>query len=222
MKYNILIVEDEIRMREFVSVYFRAEGYTVYEANDGEEALDIFKKKTIDLIVLDIMIDKLDGKEVCRIIRENSEVPIIMLTALEGEDDQLKCYEFGADDYITKPFVAKILIAKANRLLKRANIASSDIYKHKELKINFEAREVFIKGKLIEFAPKEFNLLRYLVLNKGIALTREQILNEVWGFDYYGDTRVVDNHILKIRNKLNDLSKCLKTVITVGYKYEEI
>lgn len=221
MEKTILIVEDESKMREFIGLYLRKEGYKLMEAENGEIALDRFIENKIDLIVLDIMMPKLDGFEVCKKIRENSQVPIIILTAIEEESDQVKGYNIGADDYVTKPFKIKILIAKIKRLLeKNKDNETKKIFIYHDLIIDLDGREVFINKNKIKFAPKEFEVLAYLLINKGIALTRTQILENVWGYDFDGETRVVDNHIKKLRNKLENYSMCIQTIISIGYKFE--
>lgn len=221
MDKNILIVEDESKMREFIGVYFRAEGFNVLEATNGKEAIEIFNDNEIDLIVLDIMMPELDGFETCREIRNNSEIPIIILTAVEGEDEEILSYELGADDYITKPFKGKVLVAKVKRLLQRfceLKVARSMSYG--ELELDIEGRIIFIEGAKVEFAPKEYDLITYLIENNGIVKSRYDILNRVWGYDYFGEPRVVDNHIKKIRKKLGKHSNYIKTIISVGYKFE--
>lgn len=220
MKKNILVVEDENKISEFISLYLKKEGYKVFEASDGQIALEKFEENEIDLIVLDIMMPRLNGFEVCKKIREKSKVPIIILTAIEEEMDHIKGYELGADDYVTKPFKIKILMAKIKRLLQRINKNDNDIFVHDKLKIDFDGREVFIDSKKIKLAPKEFDLLIYLIKNKGIALSRNQILENIWGYDFDGENRVVDNHIKKLRNKLENYSSLIETIIFVGYKFD--
>ncbi|QZY56919.1 response regulator transcription factor [Crassaminicella profunda] len=221
MEKTILIVEDESKIREFISLYLRKEGYKVMEAYNGEVALKKFSENKIDLIVLDVMMPKLNGFEVCKKIRENSKVPIIILTAIEDEREHVKGYELGADDYVTKPFKIKILIAKIKRILERMKEEiNKKVFIYEKLKIDVDGKEVFINEKKIKLAPREFGLLEYLVRNKGIALTRNQILENVWGYDFEGETRVVDNHIKKVRSKLGNYSVFIETVISVGYKFE--
>ncbi|MCT4584609.1 MAG: response regulator transcription factor [Peptostreptococcaceae bacterium] len=220
MKKNILVVEDENKISEFISLYLKKEGYKVFEASDGQIALEKFEENEIDLIVLDIMMPRLNGFEVCKKIREKSKVPIIILTAIEEEMDHIKGYELGADDYVTKPFKIKILMAKIKRLLQRFNKNDNDIFVHDKLKIDFDGREVFMDSKKIKLAPKEFDLLIYLIKNKGIALSRNQILENIWGYDFEGENRVVDNHIKKLRNKLENYSSLIETIISVGYKFD--
>lgn len=223
IRCNILVVEDEVRMREFIVSYLEKEGWNTLEASNGQEAIEIFSNQQVDLVILDIMMPKIDGKETCKRIREISEVHIIMLTALEEETSQLECYKIGADDYITKPFKAKVLVAKINRLLERVKVSvEKDDYEYKQLKVDYLAREVYLLGKAIKFAPKEYDLLTYLIKNKSIVKSREQILDEIWGYDYYGSTRVVDNHVLKVRGKLQSMGNNIITVVNTGYKYEEV
>ena len=221
MEKNILVVEDEGKMREFICLYLRKEGYNVIEGYNGEVGLEKFNENKIDLIVLDVMMPKLDGFEVCKRIREKSKVPIIILTAIEKEMDQVKGYELGADDYVTKPFKVKILIAKIRRLFERLEEETDKrVIIYENLRIDFEGREIFINGRQIKLAPKEFDLLEYLVINKGIAVSRSKILENVWGYDFEGETRVVDNHIKKLRSKLEAYAMYIETVISVGYKFE--
>lgn len=222
MEKKVLLVEDEARIREIVSDYFRAENYKVYEASNGKDALDIFNENDFDLVILDIMIPELDGWSVCKRIRKNSDVPIIMLTARCEEDDELMGFELGADEYVTKPFSPKVLVARANMLLKRAkgNINDNKVLNIGGIEINKLSHSVKIEDTYIELASKEYNLLIYLIENIDVVLTRENILNKVWGYDYFGDLRTVDTHIKKLRSKLGDKSKYIKTIIRAGYKFE--
>jgi len=218
---NVLVVEDESKMREFICLYLRKEGYQVIEAHNGEIALEKFRENKIDLIILDVMMPKLNGFEVCKRIREKSKVPIIILTAIEKEMDQVKGYELGADDYVTKPFKAKILLAKIKRLFERLKEENDkNVLIYNTFKIDLDGRELYINEEKIKLAPKEFELLEYLVINKGIALTRNQILDHVWGYDFDGETRVIDNHIKKLRSKLANYAVFIETVVSVGYKFE--
>lgn len=223
MNKNILLVEDEPRLREIVSDYFRIEGFNIYEAENGQKAMDIFNENEISLVILDIMIPKLDGWTVCRRIRKASDVPIVMLTARSEEDDMLMGYDLGADDYITKPFSPKVLVAKAKILLKRIDGAvgkNNEIIKVDGIEINKMSHTVMLDNNAIELAPKEYELLLYMIENNGIVLSREKILNTIWGYDYYGDLRTVDTHIKKLRSKLKDKSKYIRTIIKAGYKFE--
>lgn len=215
---HILIVEDESQLREFIGLYYKAEGYKISEASDGEEALSMFKEAQYDLVVLDIMMPKLDGYEVCKQIRQGSNVPIIILTAITTEESELKCYELGADDYVTKPLKGKTLIAKSKRMLER--YAKKDAFTYEDLILEFDSRLLKIKGQIVELAPKEYDLLYHLILNKNIALSRESLLDSVWGYTFYGQTRVVDNHIKKIRKKLGDYASLIQTVSKVGYRLQ--
>lgn len=221
MKKTVMIVEDEARIREFVGLYLRKEGYDVVEACDGEDAVEKFKTHDIDLIVLDVMMPKLNGFEVCQRIREKSSLPIIILTAVEEESEHVRGYELGADDYVTKPFKVKILIAKINRIFeKTSQLENKNVFEYEGLKADFDGRSASLDGRDIKLAPKEFELLYYLIQNNGIALSRDRILERIWGYDFEGDTRVVDNHIKKLRNKLGEYSKLIHTVVSVGYKFE--
>ncbi|MCH4886933.1 response regulator transcription factor [Acidaminobacter sp. JC074] len=215
---QILIVEDESHIREFIGLYYKAEGYQITEAEDGEEALDLFKKGNFDLIVLDIMMPKLDGYAVCKEIRSQSDVPIIILTAITTEESELKCYELGADDYVTKPLKGKTLIAKSKRMLDRYK--ASDIFTYESLSLDFKSRLLKLDGNNIDLTPKEYELLHHLIENKNIALSRESLLDAVWGYSFYGQTRVVDNHVKKLRKKLGDYAHLIQTVSKVGYRFQ--
>ncbi|MFZ5969612.1 MAG: response regulator transcription factor [Bacillota bacterium] len=220
---NILLVEDEERMREILTDYFISEGFNVIQGEDGQQALELFDSNTIDLIILDIMMPKMDGWTVCKRIRKISQVPIIIVTARSDEDDQLMGFDFGADEYVTKPFSPKVLVARAKMLLKRAegSIGGEDgVIRIEGIEINKLSRTVKCDGCFIELAHKEFELLLYLVENKGLVLSRENILSSVWGYDYYGDLRTVDTHIKKLRSKLGEKAKHIGTVIRAGYKFE--
>lgn len=214
--YQILIVEDESHLREFIGLYYKAEGYQVTEACNGEEALEIFKKQNFDLIVLDIMMPILDGYHVCKHIRSTSNVPIIILTAITTEESELKCYELGADDYITKPLKGKTLIAKSKRMLERYQTDDGFTYEH--MTLEFNSRLLKINNEIVELAPKEYELLYHMILNKNIALSRESLLDAIWGYTFYGQTRVVDNHIKKIRKKLGPYAHLIQTVSKIGYR----
>jgi DNA-binding response OmpR family regulator len=221
MGLTLLIVEDEIRIRFLLRDYFLKENFKIFEAKNGKEALNIYSEEKIDLVILDIMMPELNGFEVCKKIREVSTTPIIMLTARSEEDDKLLGYELGADDYVTKPFSPKVLVAKAKALLKRtSNKTDTNIMDYAGLKINKISHEVMVYDKTINLSPKEFDLLIYLVTNEGIALTRDQILDSVWGIDYYGDLRTVDTNIKRLREKLLDKSEFIATVRGSGYKFE--
>lgn len=225
MNKTVLLVEDERRLREIVSDYFRNEGFEVIEAEDGKKALELFAEHEIDLIMLDIMLPEIDGWSVCRRIRKESAVPIIMLTARSDEDDTLLGFELGADEYVTKPFSPKVLVARAKTLLKRADgvvgVAEENAMSLAGIEVNRLSRTVLVDGEEIILTHKEFELLVYLMENKGIVLSRQHLLDQLWGYDYYGDDRTVDTHIKKLRNKLGDRAKHIGTVIRVGYKFEE-
>ncbi len=225
MNKTVLLVEDERRLREMVSDYFRNEGFEVIEAEDGKKALELFAEHTIDLIMLDIMLPEIDGWSVCRRIRKESAVPIIMLTARSDEDDTLLGFELGADEYVTKPFSPKVLVARAKTLLKRADgavgVSEENTMSLAGIEVNRLSRTVLVDGEEIILTHKEFELLVYLMENKGIVLSRQHLLDQLWGYDYYGDDRTVDTHIKKLRNKLGDKAKHIGTVIRVGYKFEE-
>ncbi|MGL4773916.1 MAG: response regulator transcription factor [Clostridium sp.] len=221
MKKTILVVEDEIRIRFLLKDYFLKEDFNIIEASDGEEGLSLFSSNKIDLVLLDIMMPKLDGISVLEKIREVSTVPVILLTAKSEEDDKLCGYEFGADDYITKPFSPKVLVAKVRALLKRTNEdKDTSIKDFNGLIINQLSHEVKIDGEEITLSPKEYELLVYLSNNEGIALNRDTILDAVWGVDYYGDIRTVDTNVKRLREKLNTKSNYIVTVRGSGYKFE--
>ncbi len=218
---KILIADDEKRMRKLVSDFLKKEGYSIIEANDGEEALDLFEKENnIDLVILDVMMPKYDGWMVCRKIRKKSSVPIIMLTARSEEFDELFGFEMGADEYVKKPFSPKILVARVNALLRRSKEEKEDIQVFGKLKIDDNAKLVYIEDEAIDLSPKEYELLLYMINNKGAALSREQILNNVWGYDYFGELRTVDTHINRLRIKLENQSDWVHTVRGIGYRFE--
>ncbi|MDF2505125.1 response regulator transcription factor [Clostridium sp.] len=223
MEESILIVEDEERMRKLIDAYLKKEGYKTFEAKDGVEAVRIFDSNKVTLIILDIMMPVMDGFNVCKYIRKNSNVPIIMLTAKSEEEDKLLGYEFGADDYITKPFSPKVLVAKVKALLKRyypdASLNNTSM-NFDGVNINELSHEVTINGTEIYLSPKEYDLLLYFIKNKGIVLSRNKILDSVWGMDYYGDLRTVDTHIKRLREKLIDKAYLISTVRGSGYKLE--
>ncbi|SFI34667.1 MULTISPECIES: response regulator transcription factor [unclassified Bacillus (in: firmicutes)] len=225
MNKTVLLVEDERRLREIVCDYFRNEGFEVIEAEDGKQALELFADHTVDLIILDIMLPEIDGWSVCRRVRKESAVPIIMLTARSDEDDTLLGFELGADEYVTKPFSPKILVARAKTLLKRADgavgQAEENMLSLAGIDVNRLSRTVTVDGEEVILTHKEFELLVYLMENKGIVLSRQHLLDQLWGYDYFGDDRTVDTHIKKLRNKLGDKATHISTVIRVGYKFEE-
>ena len=218
----ILIVDDEARMRKLIKDFLTAKGYDTLEAEDGEKALEVFEanQNKISLILLDVMMPKLDGWSVLRQIRQTSKVPIIMLTARGEEQDELFGFELGVDEYISKPFSPKILVARVEAILKRTAPDIRDVKDYGGIEIDKEGRTVKVDGKPIELSLREYELLTYLVENKDIALSRDKILNNVWNYDYYGDSRTIDSHIKKIRHKLGKKGKYIKTIRGVGYKFE--
>ena len=222
MSNCILIVDDELRMRKLIKDFLSAKGYSILEAEDGEKALEVFEnnKNKISLILLDVMMPKLDGWSVLRQIRQESKVPIIMLTARGEEQDELFGFELGVDEYISKPFSPKILVARVEAILKRTNKDEKEIKDYDGIEIDKEGRSVTVDGKNIELSLREYELLVYLVENENIALSRDKILNNVWNYDYYGDSRTIDSHIKKIRHKLVKKGKNIKTIRGVGYKFE--
>ena len=218
----ILIVDDEQRMRKLIKDFLMAKGFNILEAEDGEKALSIFEenKSKINLILLDVMMPKLDGWSVLRQIRQSSKVPIIMLTARGEEQDELFGFELGVDEYITKPFSPKILVARVEAILKRTTKEEKKALDYGGIQIDKEGRTVKVDGKNIELSLREFELLIYLVDNENIALSRDKILNNVWNYDYYGDSRTIDSHIKKIRHKLGKRGRYIKTIRGIGYKFE--
>ena len=220
---KILVVDDESRMRKLVRDFLAKDGYIVREAEDGQQALDIFyEDKDIALIILDVMMPKRDGWEVCREIRESSKVPIIMLTAKGEEQDELMGFELGVDEYISKPFSPKILAARVSAILRRTGqTQDNDIIEVGGIEVNKVAHTVKVDGKEVELSYKEFELLSYFMENKGVALSREKILNSVWNYDFFGDARTIDTHVKKLRSKLGDKGEMIKTIWGMGYKFEE-
>lgn len=221
-KLKVLVVDDESRMRKLVRDFLVKENYDVIEAPDGAEALEIFfEVKDIALILLDVMMPKMDGWQVCKEIREYSKVPIIMLTAKGDERDELQGFDFGVDEYISKPFSPKILVARVEALLRRANVLTKEeIVDAGGIQINKAAHIVSIDDKNVEMSYKEFELLSYFVENKGMALSRERILNNVWNYDYFGDARTIDTHVKKLRSKMGEKGNYIKTIWGMGYKFE--
>ena len=219
---TVLIVDDESRMRKLIKDFLAQKGYGILEASDGEEALQVFEENQnkINLILLDVMMPKLDGWSVLRQIRQNSKVPIIMLTARGEEQDELFGFELGVDEYISKPFSPKILVARVEAILKRTNPEAKKIKDYGGIVIDPEGRTVTVDGKEIELSLREYELLKYLVDNENIALSRDKILNNVWNYDYYGDSRTIDSHIKKIRHKLGKKGKYIQTIRGIGYKFE--
>lgn len=224
MEWKVLLIEDESRIREILADYFERDHWTVYEAENGKQALEMLEYLQVDLVILDILMPELDGWTVCKSIRSKSDLPIIMLTAKSEDDDKMLGFELGADDYVTKPFSPKVLVARAKTLMKRVEgtIGRDDhLMVFGRLTINKRAHCVEIEGQRIELTPKEYELLLFLVKNAGTVLSRETILDNVWGFDYFGDLRVVDTHIKKLRSKLGGEARHIRTVIRAGYKFEE-
>ncbi len=220
---SILVVDDEARMRKLIKDFLSNKGYYIIEAEDGEKALEEYEKNEnkIMLILLDVMMPKLDGWSVLRQIRQtNKEVPIIMLTARGEEQDELFGFELGVDEYISKPFSPKILVARVEAILKRVSKNENEVKNYGGIEINKEGRTVSVDGKQIELSLREYELLTYLVENENIALSRDKILNSVWNYDYYGDSRTIDSHVKKIRHKLGKKGKYIKTIRGVGYKFE--
>ena len=219
---TILIVDDELRMRKLIKDFLNKKGYKTIEAKDGEEAIDVFEqnKNKISLIILDVMMPKVDGWTVLREIREESKVPVIMLTARGEEQDELFGFELGVDEYISKPFSPRILVARIEAILKRTNGEKKIVRDYGGIIIDENGRTVTVDGKLIELSLREYELLKYLLDNEKIALSRDKILNNVWNYDYYGDSRTIDSHIKKIRHKLGKKGKYIKTMRGIGYKFE--
>ncbi len=220
-KGKILVVDDESRMRKLVRDFLVKQNFEVLEAGDGEEALDIFyKTKDISLLILDVMMPRLDGWGVCREIRKESKVPIIMLTARGDERDELLGFELGVDEYISKPFSPKILVARVEAILRRTNVGATDVLEAGGIEVNKSAHIATIDGKPMELSYKEFELLTYFLENQGIALSREKILNSVWNYDYFGDARTIDTHVKKLRSKMGEKGEYIKTIWGMGYKFE--
>ena len=219
---KILVVDDESRMRKLVKDFLTKKNFQVLEAGNGEEAMDIFyNEKDIALIILDVMMPKMDGWEVCREIRKNSKVPIIMLTARSDERDELLGFDLGVDEYISKPFSPKILVARVEAILRRTGQANpEDVLSAGGIVIDKAAHLATVDGKQMDLSFKEFELLTYFLENEGIALSREKILNSVWNYDYFGDARTIDTHVKKLRSKMGDKGEYIKTVWGMGYKFE--
>lgn len=218
---KILVVDDEARMRKLVKDFLVNKGFSVIEAANGEEAVDIFfAQKDIALILLDVMMPKMDGWEVVKTIRKYSQVPIIMLTARGEERDELQGFNLGVDEYISKPFSPKILVARVEAILRRTNAASADVTEVGGIVVDKVAHQVTIDGKPVDLSYKEFELLSYFIDNQGIALSREKILNNVWNYDYFGDARTIDTHVKKLRSKLGEKGEYIKTIWGMGYKFE--
>ena len=220
-RLKVLVVDDEERMRKLISDFLKIKGYETVEAGDGEEAIDVFfADKEIALIILDVMMPKMDGWEVLKTVREHSKVPVIMLTARTEETDELKGFEYGADEYISKPFSPKMLVARVEAILRRSGVNQDEVIRVGGIEVDKSAHSVKIDGKEIELSFKEYELLLYFIENKGIALSREKILNNVWNYDYFGDARTIDTHVKKLRAKMGTKGDYIKTVWGMGYKFE--
>ena len=221
-KIKILVVDDESRMRKLIKDFLEREGYAILEAGDGMQALDIFyENKDVSLIILDVMMPRMDGWEVCKEVRRSSTVPIMMLTARSEERDELKGFELGVDEYISKPFSPKILVARVNALLKRVKgVGADSVIDAGGIAVDKAAHIVKVDGEQIELSVKEFELLVYFLENQKMALTREKILNHVWDYDYFGDARTIDTHVKKLRSKLGEKGNYIKTIWGMGYKFE--
>ena len=221
MENTILVVDDELRMRKLVRDFLVKQNFKVLEAADGEEAVDVFlANKDISLVILDVMMPKMDGWETCREIRQYSKVPIIMLTARGEENDELRGFELGVDEYISKPFSPKILVARVQAILRRSNASTEETLEYNGIVLNRSAHEVTIDGKRIDLSFKEFELLSYFMENKDIALSRERILNHVWDYDYFGDASTIDTHVKKLRSKMGEKGSCIKTIWGMVKKFE--
>ncbi len=220
-KLKVLVVDDESRMRKLVRDFLTKSNYEVIEAENGEQAVDIFfSEKDIALMILDVMMPKMDGWQVCREIRKYSKVPIIMLTAKSDEQDELLGFELGVDEYISKPFSPKILVARVEAILRRANAVEEEVTEVGGIVLDKTAHIVKIDGQPIDLSVKEFELLSYFIKNQGVALSRERILNNVWNYDYFGDARTIDTHVKKLRSKMGDKGDYIKTIWGMGYKFE--
>lgn len=220
-RLKVLVVDDESRMRKLVKDFLSKKNFDVVEAENGEQAVDIFfESKDIDLIILDVMMPKMDGWQVCREIRQYSKVPIIMLTAKSDEKDELLGFELGVDEYISKPFSPKILVARVEAILRRSNVLEEDVVSVGGIVLDRAAHQVKIDDQPIELSHKEFELLTYFIMNRGVALSRERILNNVWNYDYFGDARTIDTHVKKLRSKMGSKGDYIKTIWGMGYKFE--
>ncbi len=218
---KILVVDDEARMRKLVRDFLSIKGFSVVEAADGEEALDrFFEQKDIALVLLDVMMPKLDGWEVLKTIRKYSQIPVLMLTARGEESDELQGFRLGVDEYISKPFSPKILVARVEAILRRSSAVSQDILRAGGIEIDKTAHQVMVDGAPVDLSYKEFELMTYFAENQGIALSREKILNNVWNYDYFGDARTIDTHVKKLRSKLGAKGEYIKTIWGMGYKFE--
>ena len=220
-RIRVMAVDDESRMRKLVKDFLQHKNYEVLEAENGEEAVDLFfQEKNIALIILDVMMPKMDGWQVCREIRQYSKVPIIMLTAKSDERDELQGFELGVDEYISKPFSPKILVARVEAILRRTNGDAQEVIEVGGIRLDKGAHQVIVDGRSIELSFKEFELLSYFIANQGVALSRERILNNVWNYDYFGDARTIDTHVKKLRSKMGEKGEYIKTIWGMGYKFE--
>ena len=223
---KILVVDDEYRIRQIIRKYAEFEGYEVEEAVDGMQAIEICRKKEFDLIIMDVMMPELDGFSACREIRKVRDTPIIMLSARGEEYDKIHGFELGSDDYVVKPFSPKELMMRVGAVIKRTakseDAAKNDVFTYKGLEVDFSARTVTVDGNRVEMTPKEYELFFYMVRNKGLALTRESLISEVWGYDFFGDERTLDTHIKLLRKSLGEYSKCIVTLRGVGYRFETV
>ena len=218
---KVLVVDDEARMRKLVKDFLSVKGFLVVEAEDGEQALEMFfAQKDIALVILDVMMPKMDGWEVCKTIRQYSQVPVMMLTARGEERDELQGFKLGVDEYVSKPFRPKILVARVEALLRRSQGTPADTSEAGGIRIDKAAHQVTIDGQVIDLSYKEFELLNYFMENQGLALSREKILNHVWNYDYFGDARTIDTHVKKLRSKMGEKGDYIKTIWGMGYKFE--
>lgn len=224
---RLLVVDDEFRIRQIIRKYAEFEGYAVEEAIDGMQAIEICKREQFDLIIMDVMMPELDGFSACREIRKFSQTPIIMLSARGEEYDKIHGFELGSDDYVVKPFSPKELMMRVSAVIKRAGSGANgdtkkDVFTYEGLEVDFSARIVTIDGNRVEMTPKEYDLFFFMVKNKGLALTREKLISEVWGYDFFGDERTLDTHIKLLRKSLGEYSRCIVTLRGVGYRFETI
>ena len=222
---KLLVVDDEFRIRQIIRKYAEFEGHTVEEAVDGMQAIEVCRKNTYDLIIMDVMMPELDGFSACREIRKFSSTPVIMLSARGEEYDKIHGFELGSDDYVVKPFSPKELMMRVSAVLKRSGSAretENDVFTYKGLTVDFSAWIVTIDGERADMTPKEYDLFFYMVKNRGLALTREKLISEVWGYDFYGDERTLDTHIKLLRKSLGEYSRCIVTLRGVGYRFEAL
>lgn len=217
---KILIVDNDKNICELLRLYLEKEGYAVTQAYDGEAAFEAFEREKPNLVLLDVMMPKMDGWEVCRTLRRYSQVPIIMLTARSEERDELLGFELGVDEYISKPFSPKILVARIEAILRRGNAGTGEILEAAGIRVDKDAHEASVDGQPVDLSNKEFELLTYFMENQGMALSREKILNNVWNYDYFGDARTIDTHVKKLRSKLGEKGELIKTIWGMGYKFE--